>query len=85
MRHHALNKKDYISVIHRRWITQIMVLDKCPGHMGKNKIGALPHGLCQNESLNIQPKRYWRKIEMTISINLALKKHFEASQQSQRP
>lgn len=62
MRHHVLNKKDYISVIHRRWITQLMVLDKGPSHMGKNKIGPLPCGLCQNASLNTRPKKYWKKI-----------------------
>ena len=56
MRHHILNKKDCISDIRRRWITQLMVLDKCPGHMGKDKVGSLPHVLCQSESLNnIQP------------------------------
>ena len=56
MRHHILNKKDCISDIHRRWITQLMVLDKCPSQLGNNKVGSLPHILCQNESLNnIQP------------------------------
>lgn len=56
MRHHIPNKKDGTSDIHRRWITQLTVLDKCPSHLGNNKGGSLPYVLCQNESLNnIQP------------------------------
>lgn len=34
-------QKDHILDSHRRWITQLMVLDKCPTHMGKNKVRAL--------------------------------------------
>ena len=36
------NTKDCISDIYRRWITHLMALDKCPSHMGKNKVGSLP-------------------------------------------
>lgn len=60
MRHHVLHKKDHILDIRRRWITQLMVLDKCPSNMGKTRLDL--YVLCQNESFNIQPQKHSKKI-----------------------